>query len=285
MRATNKRRTKYLNCRTYEWNFYSTPPLYRFDEVPICSGLDLVSNPGPERRTEFVVDCIFVKQSASILLVPTWTSLTSGRALHCCRKNAFNSMFFVLQFEPLHLIMPSAAEESQHRICCVVSFVSSAWHPHFSNQFHCCRRPMLSQAPQSAATNSASPLLSAVVDCFLLDAMIGNQPSLSFTHDALPLTLNRSASPAQSVQDFHEASPIAQRRSARTFYNSFPTSCRWTPRSLAGISFSSVSRCSHRSVGELLSADMLNSSNVLSTHAASTPMLYASFVFTRVRPR
>ena len=41
--------------------------------------------------------------------------------------------------DPLWLIIPSAAEESQHRICCVVSLVSSALHPNFSKQFHCCR--------------------------------------------------------------------------------------------------------------------------------------------------
>ena len=42
--------------------------------------------------------------------------------------------------------------------------------------------------------------------------------------------------------------------------------------SLAGISVSLVSRRSHRGVGELLSADMLNSSSMLSTYEAS-PLL------------
>ena len=77
--------------------------------------------------------------------------------------------------------------------------VYSALHPNFNNQFHCCRKPMPSQAPESAAINSASPLLSAIVDCFLLDAVIGYQPSLPRNHDAVPLTLNRSASPAHSL--------------------------------------------------------------------------------------
>ena len=56
-----------------------------------------------------------------------------------------------------------------------------------------------------------------------------------------------------------EAFPIAQYRSARSTHNNYPTSCRYTRCSLAGISFSSVSRRSHPSVGEHLSADMWNS--------------------------
>ena len=57
---------------------------------------------------------------------------------------------------------------------------------------------MPSQAPESAATTSASPLQSAIVDFFLLDAVIGYQPCLPRNHDPVPLTLSRSASPAQS---------------------------------------------------------------------------------------
>ena len=154
-------------------------------------------NASLERCTEFGVDYL-CQTVASISLVSTWTCLTSARALHCCQKNAFNSMCLALRADPLRLIIPSAAEESQHRICCVVSLVSTALHPNFSNQFHYCRRLMPSQAPESAATNSASPLLCAIVVCVLLDAVIGNQPSLPRNHDAVPLTLNRSASPAQS---------------------------------------------------------------------------------------
>ena len=85
--------------------------------------------------------------------------------------------------------------------------VSSALHPNFNNQVHCCRKVMLSRAPESAATNSASPLLSAIVDCFLLDAVIGYQPSLPRNHDAVPLTLNRSASPAQSESSYVNTEP------------------------------------------------------------------------------
>ena len=172
----------------------------------------------------------------------TWTSLTSGRALHCCKKNAFNSMCLVLRVDPLRLIIPSAAEESQHGICCV----SSALHPNFNNQFHCCRKLRPSHAPESAATNSASPLLRAIVDCSLLDAVIGASPAQSespyvntqptgglFTTSRLsvvgrtvmipgfPRRYRRidvmflvSVSPARPRLD--EASPIAQRKSARS---------------------------------------------------------------------
>ena len=143
------------------------------------------------------------KKTASISLVPTWTSLTSGRALQCCEKNAFNSMCLVLRVDPLRLIIPSAAEESQHRICCVVSLVSSALHPNFNNQSLCCRKLMPSQAPESAATSSASPLLSVIVDCFLFDAVIGYQPSLLRNPDAL----NRSVSPAQSESPYINTEP------------------------------------------------------------------------------
>ena len=157
----------------------------------------------------------------------------------------------------------------------------------------------------------------AIVDCFLPDAVLGYQPSLLCTHDAVPLTVNRSASPAQSewphvstepavaiftasrlsvvgrtvmISRFprrydridlmflmsvslarprlDEAFTIAQRRSARSIHRSFPKSCRYTLGSLTGHSFSSVSRCSHRSVGVLLNADTLNSSSMLSTYVA-----------------
>ena len=146
-------------------------------------------------------------QFASISLVSTWTSLTSGRALHCCKKKVLESMSLFLQVDPLRLIMSSAAEESHHRICCVVSLLSSALHTKFNNQFHCCRKLMPSQAPESAAINPASPLLSAIVDCFLLDAVIGYQPSLPRNHDAAPATLDRSASPAQSVSPYVNTEP------------------------------------------------------------------------------
>ena len=122
--------------------------------------------PGFERWIEFGIDCTFVQQSAKISSVLTWTSLTSGRAHNCCKTNAFSSMCLVLRVYLFRLIMLTATEESQHWIGCDVEHVSSALFPDFRNQFRCCRRPVPSQAPDSAATNSASPLLSAIVDCF-----------------------------------------------------------------------------------------------------------------------
>ena len=116
-------------------------------------------------------------------------------------------MCLVFRVDPLRLIIASAAEESLHRICCDASVFSSSSHPNCLRQFHCCRRPMPSQAPKSAATSSASPLLSAIVDRFLLDAMIGYQPSLSRSHDAVRVTLNRSASPAQSESPYVSTEP------------------------------------------------------------------------------
>ena len=143
-----------------------------------------ISKPSLERWIEFGF-CTFVKQSASISSVLTWTSLTSGRAHRCCKENAFSSICLVLRVDLLRLIMLTAAEESQHRICCDVEHVSSALFPDFRNQFHCCRTHAFPSS-DSAATNSASPLLSAIVDCFLFIAVIGYQPSLPFTHDAVP---------------------------------------------------------------------------------------------------
>ena len=162
----------------YEWNFYTPPPLDRFDKVQICSELYLISIPSLERWTEFGVHCIFVKQSANISLVPLGqVSLLVARSLVARRKRSTRCVPFY-ESSPC-AVSPSAAEESQHRICCVASSVSSALHPNFNDQFHCCRTPMPSQAPESAASNSASPLLSAIVDRFLLDAVIGYQVCLA----------------------------------------------------------------------------------------------------------
>ena len=157
---------------------------------------------GFERWIEFGFDCTVVKQSAKISSVLTWTSLTCGRAHNCCKTNAFYLF---------RLIMLTAAQESQHWIC---RDVYSALFADFRNQFRCCRRPMPSQAPDSAATNSASPLLSAIVDCFLLVAVIGYQPNLPYTHDAVPLTLDRSASPARSASPYVNTEPSGARFTA-----------------------------------------------------------------------
>ena len=80
-------------------------------------------------------------------------------------------MCLVLRVHPWRMIKPTAAKESQHKIC-DASVVSSSLHPNFNGHIRCCRRPMLSEAPESAATNLASPLPSAIVDSFVLDAVI-----------------------------------------------------------------------------------------------------------------
>ena len=95
---------------------------------------------------------------------------------------------------------------AQDLLCSLTRFLGTAL-PNFTNQYHCCRKRLPSQAPESVATNSASPLLSAIVDCFLLDAVIGYQPSLPRNHDAVPLTLNTSASPAQSASLYVNTEP------------------------------------------------------------------------------
>ena len=129
-------------------------------------------------------------------------------------RKAFSSMCLVLRVDPFRLITLTVAEESQHWICCDVGHVSAALFPDFRNQFRCCRRPKPSQAPDSAATNSASPLLRASVDCFWLVAVIGYQPNLPYTHDAVPLTLDRSASPARSASPYVNTEPSAARFTA-----------------------------------------------------------------------
>ena len=79
------------------------------------------------------------------------------------------------------------------RLTCLLGMASKLQYP-----VSLLSQALPSQAPESAATNAASPLLSAIVDCFLFDAVIGYQPCLPRNHDAVPLALNRSASPAQS---------------------------------------------------------------------------------------
>ena len=114
-------------------------------------------------------------------------SLPVARSIVVVRRTLSTRYVFVLRVDPLRFIIPSAAEESQDRICCVDSFVSSALHPNFNNQFHCCRKVIPSQAPESAATNSASPHLSAIVDFSArrgdrVPAKFASQPRRSSTH-------------------------------------------------------------------------------------------------------
>ena len=59
-------------------------------------------------------------------LVATWTNLTFWLCAPMLQEERFQlDMSPCLRVDPLRLIIPSAEEESQHRICCVVSFVSS----------------------------------------------------------------------------------------------------------------------------------------------------------------
>ena len=137
------------------------------------------------------------------------------------KTNAFNSMCLVLRVEPLRLIIPSAAEASQHKICCVVSIVSSAWHPNFNNQFHCCRKPFRQQASASAATNSSSPLQSANVDCFLLEAVIGYQVCLApMTHVPRLIELSPSYTASQLGQSITAFQQAVGRFSVRLHHGS-----------------------------------------------------------------
>ena len=135
------------------------------------------------------------QQSPKISSVLTWTNLTCGRAHNCCNTNAF-CLF--------RLIMLTTQE---HWTCCDVEHVSSALFPDF-RKFHCCRGPMRSQAPERAG--SPSPLLSAIVDYFLLVVVMGYQPNLPHTHDAIPLTL-RSASPTRSASPCVNTKPSGHR--------------------------------------------------------------------------
>ena len=89
------------------------------------------------------------------------------RALHCCKKNCFNSMCLGVTSRALALGHTQRCRgiTTQDLLC--VSSHSSLRHciQTSMTQFHCCRRPMPSQAPKNAATISASPLLT-IVECF-----------------------------------------------------------------------------------------------------------------------
>ena len=180
-----------------------------------------------------------------------------------------------------------------------------------------------SSPPFTGSRECSDQLSFATAECDLRLLFCSMVPR---NHDAFPLTLNRSASPAQSESPYvnteptgalftasrlsvvgrivtipgfprkyrridlmflmsvllarprlDEGFPVAQLKPARSIHNSFPRSCRETFCSLASISFSSFSRRSHRSVCELLSDGMLNSSSMRSC------TLFR--FFTRVRSR
>ena len=230
-------------AKKYERNFYTPPPL------------DHVRPRSNRFRTGF--DFQFELREVNQIRCRPNLRQTVGK--HLTRSDLYKSHFMVVHFVVAgrtlsarrvsfwRLIIPSAAEESQQRICCDAPVC------------------MPSQAPESAATNSASPLLSATVDCFRR------------SHDAVPLTLNGSASPAQSESPYvntepigalftasrlsvvgrtvmipgfpkryrrtdltflmsvslgrprlDEALPIAQRKSTLSIHSHFPTICRYT---------------------------------------------------------
>ena len=173
----------------YKWKFctfFRSIVSTKFNTVPDWNLSPIrVSRDGPLLVS---TECSSNSQHASRLFPLGQASLLAAPSI-VARRTLSTYLSRFSKVELWRLIMPNAAEESQHRIC------SSALHPNFNTQFHCCRKPMPSQIPENAATNSASPLLSPIVDCFLLDAVIEKQASLLCTHDAVPLTLNRSASP------------------------------------------------------------------------------------------
>ena len=119
--------------------------------------------------------------------VPTPTFRTSGRALHCCKKNLSNSMCLVLRVEPLRWIMLMASVE---RKCDGNGFGSTVSRPpNFRSDCHSCLSPFPSHAPDNATTISASPLLGPIIGCFLLFAVMEYQLCFPRIHDAVPLTL------------------------------------------------------------------------------------------------
>ena len=155
----NKRtRNIFQNCRTYEWNFNTPRPLDRFR---LSSNLFWT---GFESNLVSTVSSSHSRQASRSFPLERVVLLVARSTV--AKRTLINSMCLVLRVEPLRLIIPSAKEDSQHRIWCVVVCVSSALHPNFSDQFNCCLWSMTPQAPDNAATNSAPPLLSANVDCF-----------------------------------------------------------------------------------------------------------------------
>ena len=153
-----------------------------------------------ERWTFFLVfDCIFVRKHHARLHLDKFQFWSRAPLM---QEEGFQ--IYVYRFTSRAL---ASAEESQHKIWCVVSFVSSALHPNFNNQVHCCCKSMPSEAPQSAKTQ------------------------LSFTtaecdrRDAVPLTVNRSASAAKTE------SPYVNTEPSGTLFASSRSRCPSTPLS------------------------------------------------------
>ena len=134
-------------------------------------------------------------------------------ALHFARKTPSAQYVSPCEWIPFLLIMLTAAEESHHWICCHVEHVSSAFQI-FATSSTAVVDPRLHRLQTAQQPILVFSLLGAIVDCFLLVAVGGYQPSLSFTHDAVPLTLNRSASPAKTALPHVNTEPSGARFTA-----------------------------------------------------------------------
>ena len=147
-------------------------------------------------------------------------SLLVARSTAVRKTPSAQSMCLVLRVDPFRLTMLTLLQRSQE----IGSFAILSMSPlhrlqTFATSFTAVVDPYVHRLQTALQTNSASPLLSAIVDGFLLVAVIGHKPSLPFTHDAVPLTLNRSASPAQSASPYVNAEPSGARFAASRLKN------------------------------------------------------------------
>ena len=137
----------------------TSPPLEIFDQVQICSGQDLMSNPCLERWTVFGVDCIIVKQSASMSLVCLHLDKSHlwSRAPFFCRENALNSICLVLRVEPSRLIIRQRCRgmTTPDLLCRLTRLFGKLQQP----------VPLLSQAHAFTASRECSNQLSFTVEC------------------------------------------------------------------------------------------------------------------------
>ena len=125
------------------------------------------------------------------LIGSNFSTRTSDRVLHRCRKNVINSMCPVSRVEPLGLMMLMAVVESLKNICVLNGSESTvSGHPNSQGKSHSCICPIPSDAPENAATISASTQLSAIVDCFLLVVVVVRyQPCFPRIRDGVPFAV------------------------------------------------------------------------------------------------
>ena len=144
------------------------------------------------------VDFLHHSSTRAQYMLPKVSRHLNGSNFKTCKNNAFDSMCLVLRIESLRWMMMMAAVEWQQSICDGNGFGSTvSRHRNCRSQRHNCLSTIPSQAPNDPVTVSASPLLSAIVDCFLLVAVMGYQLWFPRIHDAVPLTLRLSESPVQ----------------------------------------------------------------------------------------